>query len=268
MYNSGDVLFLPLHTQICAMVNKRLNSLVNSGALFIHSDVPLSALSFSFEQEEKPTYTVKDGIAHIAINDYLYLGNEAGAVQSYVDLLSEIKASDSIRGVVVELYSGGGQDTASDYLGNAIAEVSAIKPVVAYGHLMASGAYLAAVNANIIVASSGISRFGSIGSYIPLDRFYRDIYATFMNDVYAEQSSDKNAEFREWVNEDATTKYQERANASAGYFISKVRMKRPYVSEEAYKGGLFDADRAKQFGLIDGIGTLDYAFSRVGLKGA
>jgi len=218
---------------------------------------------FDIEEDKEITFTILEGgVAHLSINDYLYYSDDNGSVQAYVDKLNEIKRNPDIRGLVLEVYSGGGQDTASDYIGNAVAALSAVKPVVVYGHTLASGAYLMAVNANIIVASSGLSRIGSIGSYIPLDRFYRDIYSTYMQDVYAEQSTEKNADFREWISDERVELYQKRANASADYFISKVRMKRPYVSEDAYKGGLYDAEQAKKMGLIDGVGTLDYALSR------
>ena len=58
-------------------------------------------------------------------------------------------------------------------------------------------------------------------------------------------------------------KYQQMANESAQYFIDAVKLKRPFVSEEALKGKLYTAENAKRVGLIDGIGSLDYAKSRI-----
>ena len=44
-------------------------------------------------------------------------------------------------------------------------------------------------------------------------------------------------------------KYQQMAHESAQYFIDAVKLKRPFVSEEALKGKLYTADKAKRLDL-------------------
>ena len=88
----------------------------------------------------------------------LYFGTDERAVQSYVSLLKRLQKEDTVQGVIIEIDSGGGHDAASDYIGNAVAELAGVKPVIAYGHMIASGAYLMAINCNLIIASGGLSK--------------------------------------------------------------------------------------------------------------
>ena len=68
--------------------------------------------------------------------------------------------------------------------------------------------------------------------------------------------------FREYVSDGSIEKYQQMADESAQYFIDAVKLKRPFVSEEALKGNYIQQIKQK-VGLIDGIGSLDYAKSRI-----
>ena len=67
-------------------------------------------------------------------DDLLYFGTEKTSVQSYAELFKELQKDDSVQGVIIEIDSGGGHDAASDYIGNAVAELAGVKPVIAYGH--------------------------------------------------------------------------------------------------------------------------------------
>lgn len=244
------------------MTKRKILNLVNNGVLFAHSD--LSFVEYLFEEEVNGIESeINNGIAHVRIDDLLYFGTDERAVQSYVSLLKRLQKEDTVQGVIIEIDSGGGHDAASDYIGNAVAELAGVKPVIAYGHMIASGAYLMAINCNLIIASGGLSKVGSIGSYVSLNKIIKEFYSEIFEDVYAQQSTEKNEEFREYVSDGSIEKYQQMANESAQYFIDAVKLKRHFVSEEALKGKLYTADKAKRVGLIDGIGSLDYAKSRI-----
>ena len=66
-----------------------------------------------------------------------------------------------------------------------------------------------------------------------LNKIIKEFYSEIFEDVYAQQSTEKNEEFRE------------------------------YVNDEVFAGKLYTAENAKRVGLIDGIGSLDYAKSRI-----
>lgn len=246
---------------LCNMTKKTLLRLVNNGVLFANSD--LTFFESFFDDDIQIESHVKNGIAHVRIDDLLYFGTEKTSVQSYAKLFKELQKDDSVQGVIIEIDSGGGHDSASMYLGNVISELTAVKPVVAYGHMIASGAYLMSINCNLIIASNILSKIGSIGAYVSLSKIMKEFYSEFFEDVYAEQSPEKNEEFREYVIDGGTEKYQKMANESARSFISAVKEKRAFVNDEVFAGKLYTAENAKRVGLIDGIGTLDYAKSRI-----
>ena len=110
--------------------------------------------------------------------------------------------------------------------------MAGVKPVIAYGHMIASGAYLMAINCNLIIASGGLSKVGSIGSYVSLNKIIKEFYSEIFEDVYAQQSTEKNEEFREYVSDGSIEKYQQMANESAQYFIDAVKLKRPLSAKK------------------------------------
>lgn len=89
------------------------------------------------------------------------------SVEPYLRLLKAIGRKRRIRGVLLDISSGGGASVASTdfYLG--VKRLDAVKPVVAsIGGIGASGAYLAAVGARRVVAYPE-SEVGSIGVVYP-----------------------------------------------------------------------------------------------------
>lgn len=99
-----------------------------------------------------PTYTDykgnriegEQGIAHIYYSGPIMEGDGFcyRGVRSMIEDLEAIDSNPRVQGVLLELNSGGGSATASWMLHNALQAMS--KPVVTLGHLVASGAYLAA----------------------------------------------------------------------------------------------------------------------------
>ncbi|MEM0128994.1 MAG: signal peptide peptidase SppA [Thermoplasmata archaeon] len=88
-------------------------------------------------------------------------------VEPYVRLLRALRDRPAVRGVLIDISSGGGESTASMDLHLAIRRLDAITPVfVSIGAAAASGAYLAAVGARRIFAYPE-SAVGSIGVVMP-----------------------------------------------------------------------------------------------------
>ncbi len=238
--------------------------LFKGGTLLIQSDAPINLIELSIDHKEKKLgYILEDNIAILSLKNYLYLGDDPFSVNAYVALINEIRNTPEIKGVVFEIFSDGGVDVASELLRSELSLLSQTKPVVAFCHYAASGAYLAALGCNIIIASNGLSRFGSIGSYITLNKWYREVYSLIKQDVYAAQSTKKNENWRKYVSDNEIELYQNEANKIANYFISQVKKSRDNVSEDALKGAMYLASEAKSLGLIDGIGNLQYAFNRI-----
>lgn len=182
-------------------------------------------------------------------------------VQTLVDRLYSAYNDNSVGGILLEVNSGGGEATAGHILHNAIKDKN--KPVVVHATTMGSAALLGTLSANEIVAAGDASRIGSIGSYISIDKKMLENYANNVVDIYATQSSEKNAEFRSLMNGDFAG-LQKAVDKSAEMFQKEVRKFRKMKSDDnTLNGGMFYAKDAKNRGLVDSIGGLNYALKRL-----
>ena len=75
--------------------------------------------------------------------------------------------NSNIKGIIVDTYSGGGESSAGSVLKSVYSERN--KPVVVFGHLVASAAFRASSGADEIVMSSMNAEVGSLGTMIPID---------------------------------------------------------------------------------------------------
>lgn len=243
-----------------------MNNLFGGGAIchdsihFPESDVRVSVS----DTKQEITHTLKDGIAYINFSSSFYMGNSPFSTETYSNYIYGLKDDTNIKGLVFSIYSGGGSAISGALLKRTFADFAKVKPLVALIHAAGSAAYWAATGASLIIAGSDMAQVGSIGALMSLDKFSRMIDIAYIKDVYAEQSKDKNAAWREWIaDEEVVTKYQEMANEAAAIFINDVKAARPYAKDEVYTGKMYAAKDAKRLGLIDGIGSVEYATDRI-----
>jgi protease-4 len=89
------------------------------------------------------------------------------SVEPYVRLLRALRTRRRVRGVLLDISSGGGESIASLDLYLAVKRLDQVKPVFAsVGSMAASGAYMAALGARRIIAYPE-SAVGSIGIILP-----------------------------------------------------------------------------------------------------
>jgi len=186
-------------------------------------------------------------------------------VDSMIEDLRNAYNHSNVAGVIIESNSGGGESLAGTMLKSAIQERN--KPVVGFGHLVASAAYRALSGADELISSSDYSEFGSIGTMITLDSQFINEYRARFADFYGAGASGKNYEFRQAIAgnylplqlrvDNLTTKFQE-----------EIKRDRPLRGErsviaDTVSGKVFDGTESKKRGLVDGIGTMQYAVKRV-----
>lgn len=173
-------------------------------------------------------------------------------------------ANDNIGAVIIDTNSPGGEVTAMQMLVGAVQDRN--KPVLGFGRFAASAAYGTLAATDEIIASDKMAQFGSVGAMITLDKafieFYKENFLTF----YGEDAPNKNAEWRALLDGN-TGPIQESANKATRDFQSQVSKQRAITGGEAYQrqtlsGAMFDAVEARRRGLVDGIGTMNYAVSR------
>lgn len=204
-------------------------------------------------------------IAHIPIRGFMRAENGLSSTGA-VGIAQNIRGAFSnpnIDGVLLDVYSGGGESSAGSIIKNALSERN--KPVVAIAHMAASAAYRAISKTDEIMAAGEAAEFGSIGTMIPMDTKalgkYRDRFVSF----YGTTAPDKNASIRAAVAGDFS-KLQEEVNLYTEKFQAEIKKDRQLMGELAestLSGGMFFAADAKKRGLVDSIGNQRDAIARI-----
>lgn len=192
-----------------------------------------------------------------------------GIMRSYsalyvADALSDAMADPNIDGILLEVITGGGEVTAAQTIRNIIKGKN--KPVVVYAHLAASGGMLATMDADEIVAAGRTARVGSIGTMMSLPKHMRRMYGEYYTDVYADTSPDKNKAFNEWLQTGNTDAFKAELNKLDAIFMEEMSLARPInkkLASTTLAGGVWLAEEAQQRGLVDSIGTLQFALTRL-----
>jgi len=231
---------------------------------------PAEAGSLS-EPEQEQEYIAMGSIMHLRLSGAMRLegGLSAPGVRSLVQDIQRADRADNISGILLEVNSAGGEVTAGTELQNALEDVRAAgnTPVVVYTQMLASAALRGTLPANFVMAAGKSAQIGSIGTFASVNsellRYIRDNYT----DYYAEQSSEKNLEYRELQRGNAAPLVKA-LSRSAGEFISEVMDAKKLRGTELQKasvvaGALFGATEALEIGLIDGIGTFSAALEKL-----
>lgn len=189
--------------------------------------------------------------------------------KSIAKQLSEALSHPNIAGAVNVGDTGGGAVTSIPPLVQAYQTRQ--KPVVGFvDDMAASAGYYVFSHADEIIASNNLSAMvGSIGVMISLtdiQPYYEKMGVKF-HTIYAPESTDKNKAFELAMKGEYELIKTEMLSPLARNFQSVVRENRKGKLDESVPGLLsgkvFFADDAKKAGLIDSIGTLDYAVDRV-----
>lgn len=187
------------------------------------------------------------------------------------EAIDEAAADKKVIGIVLDIDSGGGAVDAVAPLVDAIRRTKAMgKPVVACCDLCASAAYWTACECNEIMAANAISsEFGSIGVMMQFPDYakYYEKEGIKVHTIYSNLSAYKNAPFEAAKKGEYESIKAEELDPLARKFQANVRAKRAGKLDENVEGILsgkvFYAEDALKNGLIDSIGTLDRAVSRV-----
>jgi ClpP class serine protease len=175
-------------------------------------------------------------------------------IRDLADWIDYANSNSGIGGILIIANSGGGEVAAGAMLKNALMDSKI--PCVVHAEMLASAAIHGTLPANDIVAASDNARIGSIGTLVSVSKKILDYYKDNMKEIYAEQSTAKNAEFRALLNGDESLIIKD-LNQTASIFQNDVKKRRPNVgdNQEAMSGKLFFAQEARKIGLVDAIGT-------------
>ncbi len=187
----------------------------------------------------------------------------------YTALVNRINNSSSVKGMIVNMDSPGGQVDGTATLADSIRNTRQRKPVISLidDGIAASAGYWCVSPADEIYVSQATDMVGSIGVYTTIADWithYKEYWNLPMHDVYAPQSTDKNLDYREAVEgNDALVKAD--LKVIADQFINTVKRNRGarLTGTDWMSGKMFYAADAKKQGLIDGVKNMDQVIKRM-----
>lgn len=187
--------------------------------------------------------------------------------QYVVQTLDKIKENKSYKGILLVIDSPGGIAAPSLEISYKIKKISKDKPVVAYiENLGTSGAYYIASSSNYIIANPQ-AIVGSIGVIITIPQVYKALDKIGINMVSIKSGKHKDSlsPFKE-IDNDQKKYIQDLVMEYYNQFVKDVSENRNISIKELYKvadGRVFSSYTAKNYKLIDSIGTIDDAKEKI-----
>ena len=206
---------------------------------------------------------MRERLAHVTFRGTI----RERSVDPYLRLLRGLRERRRVKGVLLDISSGGGEAIASLDFYLALKRLDAVKPVVAsIGSLGASGAYMAALGARRIFAYPE-SAVGSIGVIFP-HLAVRDLLRRLGISVellHVGVHKDAYQGYRP-LTEEERAKLQAVAQESYDGFVALVarERKRPLEEIRALATGEFwSGTRSLQLGLVDALGDHESALEEL-----
>jgi protease-4 len=204
---------------------------------------------------------MRDLLAHLSFRGSI----RERAVEPYLRILRGLRERRRVKGVLLDISSGGGEAIASMDFYLAVKRLDAVKPVIAsIGSIGASGAYMAALGARRVYAYPE-SAVGSIGVIFP-HFATRDLLRRLGISVellHVGVHKDAYQGYRP-LTEEERGKLQAVAQESYDVFVDLVarERKRPVDQMRALATGEFwSGTRSLQLGLIDALGDREAALA-------
>jgi ClpP class serine protease len=211
--------------------------------------------------------TPQGAFAHLKLNGTMRTsdGLSTRGINSLINDFQNAYNNEHIAGILLEANTGGGETVAGQMLQGVMAD--APKPVVVYAHQLCSAGIMGTLPAAEIIGSTKGAKFGSIGTFLSIDKRFAEWYKNSTTDIYADKSNNKNKAFRDFLAGDLT-ELKKDLNKSNESFLNDVKAFRTLRGDEktiehTLSGAVFDAPSAKYRGLCDSIGGLHFALKRL-----
>lgn len=200
----------------------------------------------------------KNIIARVSINSII-LNNTLS-----VNRMKELK-KDNVKGIILDINSGGGDVVESEKLYTFFRELSKTKPIVSViNSIGASGAYMVAMASDYII-SYNTSLVGSIGVLMQTYEVTDLAKKLGVNLINYKSSSLKSAPNPfEKINPDVDMVISQQINDVYDYFLNIFVERRKIKITEAQEianGQVYTGRQALEYGLVDKIGTEEDALN-------
>lgn len=217
-----------------------------------------------YGEEIAPEYAPENSVAIINISDTITKHDQdcgPSGMLTKGEILTRCFSNDKIKGVILNVDSGGGEGRACRLLQDVIS--SRNKPVVGFIDDFACSAAYGIVSAcDLIVANNEVARIGSIGSYFTIADYakYYEQLGIKLIEVYATRSKDKNQEYHQAVSGDPEP-LRKICDVYNEDFISRIASFRSgKISPDQNlwaTGKTFFTPEALDLGLIDRVDSLE-----------
>ena len=210
-----------------------------------------------------------DKIAVIPVTGSIMIGGYEGFITEGIspdiilEKLKEAEDDKSVKGVIIELNTGGGTAVGSKEIADAVKKLKKKKPVVALiRDIGASGGYWIASSADKVVADplSLTGSIGVLGSYLQFSGLF-DKYGVEYERLVGGKYKDMGMPFKELTDEERAL-LQKSIDKAHDYFIKDVAANRKLDVDEVRRlatGEPFLGIEAKELGLVDELGNMDTA---------
>ena len=222
-------------------------------------EAPLEASNIRHWPPSPPESTMRPLLALVQFRGTI----RERSVEPYVRVLKALERKNRIRGVLLDISSGGGADIPSQDFYLAVKRLNAAKPVVAsIGSVGASGAYMAALGSRKIFAYPE-SIVGSIGVVYPhvAVKQLLDKVGVHLEMLHEGRHKDAYQGFRDLTDEERTKLQAVIADSYRG-FVETVARERGRSVEQILPlatGEFWSGRKALELGLIDALGDREAA---------
>lgn len=178
--------------------------------------------------------------------------------------VEQMAADDAVAGLVLEVDSPGGFSKGGQEMADAVVACGKKKPVVAWvGGSMASLAYWVGCQAQAVVCqpSGSVGSIGAMLTVVDTSRLLESLGVKI--EVFTNREGTYKATGAPGIRmTDVQRDYlQETVDQLFAEFKAAVKSARPQVKDESMRGQVFSSRQAKAVGLVDAIGSLDFAIA-------
>ena len=185
--------------------------------------------------------------------------------QTMQSILRSIDRNPNVSGVMFNIDSGGGQVSGTAEFADFIKNMQ--KPTMSFtSEMQCSAAEWIGSACDVRVASPFASHIGSIGTFMNFQDFSAmfEKWGAKIYEIYAPQSTEKNADFKELIKGNEKP-YQQRLASITEEFISTIQAnygEKLTDDGHVFKGKTYNAQEALKIGLVDEILTKEQALAK------
>lgn len=188
--------------------------------------------------------------------------------QSISSYIAQITANPTLAGTILYTDSPGGAALGTNDCATSLRSMRSKKPIVTFvdGMECSAAMWIGSATNFTIANENDFNIIGSIGTYMQLEDWSETEGQPKIHTIYADASSDKNADYKEAMKGNYQPLLDNLINPLNNSFLAGMRSNRygrGMKTDKVFTGKTFNAEDALANGLIDGIGTLGDAVDKI-----